>query len=103
MPSAPRAGAAVRARLTIARAEIQELQGAKLAGSLVRIQDVTATVAGEYSRVRERLVSIPGKMAMLLVGLSALEIEARLRDEIYEAMDELKADDDVDRRDAHTG
>lgn len=57
-PSSPRVGVvntklgqSARLRYAISRAEISELKGGLLNGSLVRIKDVAAKVATEYSEV----------------------------------------------------
>jgi hypothetical protein len=55
----------------------------------VRIEDVGAQVEQEYATVRERLLTIPGKIADRLVGKDRGEIEATLRQEITEALHEL--------------
>jgi hypothetical protein len=94
MPGPVRSTSA-KLRLATSRAQISELKGAELAGSLVKVTDVADIVAAEYSRCRERLIGIPGKISTDLVGCSAKVIEARLRDEIYEALNELKEPSDT--------
>jgi hypothetical protein len=58
-------------------------------GLLVEIEAVAHEVGREYSIVRERLLSIPGKLSASLVGCDRAVIEARLLDEITEALTEL--------------
>jgi hypothetical protein len=66
-------------------------------GELVEIEAVGREVERAYSIVRERLLSIPGKVSASLVGCDRAVIELKLRDEITEALTELqepgKADD----------
>ena len=79
----------LRDRLADAKALAQEQRNAIVAGSHVDIFHVAAAVSREYSLIRERILTIPGKLASALVGLPALEIEKRIRDEVFEALDEL--------------
>jgi phage terminase Nu1 subunit (DNA packaging protein) len=58
---------------------------------LVEIEAVAYEVEREYSIVRERLLSIPGKVSASLAGCDRAVIEAKLRDEIAEALAELSA------------
>lgn len=55
----------------------------------VRVEDVGRQVELEYSTVRERLLTIPGKVAAALVGADRATIEAALRREIIEVLSEL--------------
>jgi hypothetical protein len=70
-------------------------------GELVEIEAVAHEVEREYSIVRERLLSIPGKVSASLVGCDRAVIELKLLDEITEALTELqepgKADDRSDK------
>jgi len=59
-------------------------------GELVEIEAVAYEVEREYSIVRERLLSIPGKVSASLVGRARAVIETKLRDEIAEALTELQ-------------
>ncbi|HWJ72580.1 MAG TPA: hypothetical protein VNX29_05365 [Kaistia sp.] len=56
---------------------------------LVPIEDVAVQVEAQYSVVRERLLSIPGKLADRLVGMDRAAIDAALKREIKEALSEL--------------
>ena len=62
-------------------------------GEWVRIEDVGLHVEREYATIRERLLSIPGKLAASLVGMDRVEIEAAIRREMSEALNELHAPD----------
>jgi phage terminase Nu1 subunit (DNA packaging protein) len=56
---------------------------------LVHVDDVGHEVEREYAVVRERLLTIPGKLAASLVDADRPTIEAKLLEEISEALDEL--------------
>lgn len=58
-------------------------------GEWVRVDEVITQVTREYAIVRERLLSIPGKVASLLINADRLTIEATLRREVTEALHEL--------------
>ena len=58
-------------------------------GKLVPIEDVALQVEKEYGLVRERLLTIPGKLAAQLVGRDQAQIEAALLEEVTEALNEL--------------
>lgn len=62
-------------------------------GELVPIQDVITKVEAEYTVVREALMGIPGKIAASLVGLDRAAIQAKITDEISEALRELNDPD----------
>jgi hypothetical protein len=55
----------------------------------VRIEAVAAQVEREYGTVRERLLTIPGKIAASLMGADRPTIDLILRREITEALHEL--------------
>ena len=55
----------------------------------VRVEDVGLEVEREYATVRERLLTIPGKIASALVGADQPTIEVLIRAEITEALNEL--------------
>jgi hypothetical protein len=58
-------------------------------GELVEIEAVGREVEREYSMVRERLLTIPGKVSASLAGCDRAVIESKLLDEITEALAEL--------------
>jgi len=58
-------------------------------GELVTIEEVGREVEREYSMVRERLLTIPGKVSALLARCDRAVIESKLLDEITEALAEL--------------
>lgn len=60
-------------------------------GQWVRVEDVGAEVEREYAVVRERLLTMPGKLASKLEGLDRAAIELVILDEVTEALNELHA------------
>lgn len=68
---------------------LRQLEYDQKRGAVVPIEDVAKTVEREYSTVRERLLSIPGKLAAKLVGRDRAAIDMALSQEINEALDEL--------------
>ncbi len=83
--------AAERAQLAAAQREGQLQKNAILRGDYVEIEKVGAAVEGQYSVIRERLFSIPGKCANGLVGKSRSEITSLLETEINQFLSELSA------------
>jgi phage terminase Nu1 subunit (DNA packaging protein) len=82
----------VRRRYTLATAELKELQLAEKRGSLVPIEAVTATLADELTAVRGRLLAMPGRLGMSLVGKTdPAEVEAAIAEEVRGALSELTA------------
>ena len=82
-----------RARLAHHQANRAALEAEQLAGSLIEIEAVANVVGEEYSNVRSRLLAIPSKAAPQVIGLSIAAAKALLDDLIFEALDELTADD----------
>ena len=82
---------AALARLAKAEAEAERsrLKARQEAGELVEREAVRTLVARVATQARQRLESIPGKLARSLVGLSAAEIEAAIRAEIVAGLAEL--------------
>lgn len=60
-----------------------------LIGALVRIEDVGRQVEADYAAIKERLLTIPGKIAAGLVGLNVAAINETLTVEIIEALGEI--------------
>ena len=81
--------AAARTELAREQAEAARLKNALARGELVRMSVVERGATVIFSAFRERALSIPGKTAALSEGRSRSEIEEVIRDEIYEALDEL--------------
>lgn len=61
----------------------------KLIGQLVSIEEVARQVEADYAAIKERLLTIPGKIAASLVGLGTAAIDEALQAEIIEALGDL--------------
>lgn len=86
-----------RDRLDAARAELAELDLAARRGETMTVSQYDEVVSGAFSRVRSRLLNLPGKLAgegELKPREELLQIAERL---VYEALEELAAGDDVPR------
>jgi hypothetical protein len=84
-----------RDRLETARAEMAELELAKLRGELMTLEQYDTVVGGAFARVRARLLNLPGKFAgegEMKAREELLELAQRLIDE---ALEELATGDDV--------
>ena len=81
---------AERARLAKEQADAQEMKNAAMRGELLPRADVDAAVTGAFARVRARLISIPVKLAPVVMTVETpTEAQAAIRDAIYEALREL--------------
>jgi phage terminase Nu1 subunit (DNA packaging protein) len=78
-----------RAELAKEQRETAALKNAQTRGDLVSIESVVFQVGCEYGVVRERFLSIPGKVADECSGKTREEIEEIIRAEISEALEEL--------------
>ncbi len=87
---------AARTRLVTAQAELAEAQLAEERGELHRASAVVKVWTDNVSNARTRLLAIPSKVGPELVGQNLTEIQARLKEAIYEALKEL-ADYDAGR------
>jgi hypothetical protein len=67
-------------------------------GKLVEIEVISLEVEREYATVRERLLTIPGKVSAALAGCDRVAIEQRLLDEITAALAELHDPGEPDDR-----
>lgn len=84
-----------RDRLETARAEMAELELAKLRGQLMTLEQYDDVVGGAFARVRARLLNLPGKFAgegEMKPREDLLELAQRLVDE---ALEELATGADV--------
>jgi phage terminase Nu1 subunit (DNA packaging protein) len=77
---------AARTRLTIARAELVEMERAEKAATLIPSDQVEAAWIKITSIIRTRLLAIPTKVALRLASKGAAEIERELEREIREAL-----------------
>jgi phage terminase Nu1 subunit (DNA packaging protein) len=81
-----------RARLTKSRADIAEIERAKLAGDLLSKDDVRSMNVAIASTIKTRMLSVPRKYAPRLVMIkNAREVEIILQPGIEEALEELAA------------
>lgn len=82
-----------RARKALYQAELLRIELETKQGQLVPIEEVKATVASEYTAVRQRVLSIPARLAQELALLdSPGEVRSRLERALTEALNELTAD-----------
>jgi hypothetical protein len=86
-----------RKREATYKAELLRLELEQKRGKLVPmdevIRDVTQTVAGEYTALRQRLLAIPARICLQLARCeSAEEIRSVLEEHLTEALCELTAD-----------
>lgn len=79
---------AARRKLS-AEADLAELKLSRERGEVVGVQDVEKAVAGISANVRARLLSMPSKLASLLVGQTRPKIKAKIEFEVNEALNEL--------------
>ena len=76
---------------TRARREKTELEVAIIKGELHRSEDVRAITSDMLSAFRSRLMSLPSKVAPLVLPMDDLkEIEAVVKDNVHVALNELK-------------
>lgn len=81
---------AERARLAKEQADALEMKNALTRGEMLRREDVDAAVHGAFARVRARLISVPVKLAPVVMAIETpSEAQAAIRDAIYEALREL--------------
>jgi phage terminase Nu1 subunit (DNA packaging protein) len=79
-----------RVQLYLERARVARIKREELEGSLVSTAEMTAAATAITAVVRQRLLVTPSKIAPRLVLLKTVgEIQITLRDEIYEALEEL--------------
>lgn len=88
---------AAKARKMTAEAGLSEIEFAKERGEVIELQVIEDVLIREYSAVREKLLSIPAKLAPLLDSMKP-GIEAKralLMQEIVEALAELDTNDGI--------
>jgi phage terminase Nu1 subunit (DNA packaging protein) len=81
--------AAARTELAREQAEAARIKNMYSRGELVRMSEVERGATIIFAAFRERCLSIPGKIAAICEMRSRGEVEEVIRDEIYEALDEL--------------
>lgn len=79
-----------RARLTHHQANIAALEEQELSGELLRRDSVVAEVTEAIANCRAKLITLPPKMASVVVAMDDLqEVRTALQAGVYEALDEL--------------
>jgi hypothetical protein len=86
---------AAQTRLTTAKAELAELELAEHRGEVHRASAVMRVWADNVMNTKTRLLAIPTKISPELVGKNIQEIQAKLKEAISEALQELS---DYDER-----
>jgi hypothetical protein len=81
-----------RALWTAAKRRREEMAEQVALGNLVSTRAVVLVLGGYVAQCRERLLSLAGKWAGLLVGCSFEEIDEALTGEVHEALDGLAAE-----------
>ena len=80
---------AEQTRLTKAKADLAELELAEHRGEVHRAAAVMRVWADNVTNAKTKLLSIPTKLTPELVGKDLQEIQAKLKAEISEALNEL--------------
>ena len=78
-----------KTRLTIAEAELRELELAEQRGDVIRKSAVSLAWGENVVNCKSKLLSIPTKIAPELVGQDLRTIQQKLKLAIYEALKEL--------------
>ena len=83
---------AERARFAAAQADDREMKNALARRDQITVGEFHQMMVASFGRVRAKLLSLPSKMAPLVVGAkTAAEAQKMLRDTVHEALDELAA------------
>ena len=83
---------AERARFASAQADDREMRNDLARGDQIKVGEFHLMMTTAFARVRAKLLSLPSKMAPLVVGAkTAAEAQAMLRDVIHDALNELAA------------
>ena len=80
---------AAQTRLVTAQAELKEAELAEQRGELHRASIVQKIWSERNINIRAKLLAIPMKISPELVGKDLLEIQAKLKDAVNEALEEL--------------
>ena len=78
-----------RKRLDAARADLAELELAEKTRELIPVQEMADGINVMVSNMKARLVAIPSKTAPLISPDAPARTEKIIREQIYEALDEL--------------
>lgn len=84
-----------RQRKLAAEAELAEIELRRARAELVPLDEVIAVARSEYSLIRTRICSLPGKVAPKIDPARAAEIQNTINDEVDEILAELTADDTI--------
>ena len=80
-------------RKEMAQAQKAEIELGELKKEIVRVDEITEQIHDEYALVRQRLLSIPGRIAKkILLAENEDEALQMLKDEVNGALKELNAD-----------
>lgn len=83
-----------RARLAKEQADAKEMDNAVTRGELVAASEVVAQWRGEFARAKSKLLSMPSKLAPLMVGVKTpAEAQSILETVVWEALNELSQPD----------
>lgn len=82
---------AERARRERAEADLAERRVAELSGELLRVADVRRAAETVASRIRQRLLDLPDRMASLLEHRPGAFVRSTLNGEVHAALNELTA------------
>ena len=86
-----------RARLAHFQAKKAEIELKALEGEYVSVAEVVDEVGVSFAFVRARLLALPSRAVTLLEGMEAAETHETLKDLIYEALEELSADETYEK------
>mgnify|MGYP001478333768 FL=1 len=81
-------------KLLKAKAELAEIDKMKASGELISKEEVKRTWLELVQKVKQKLLSIPNKVAPVVVTVKSInEIKLILQEKIYEALYEITSDD----------
>ena len=78
-----------------AERKLAEMEVDEKEGKIIAVELVAKEWESEAARIRAKLLAMPNKMAPRMRGISSLpEIRALIKEEVYEVLRELSAEDD---------
>lgn len=85
-----------KARSALAKAEMDELDLAERRGELMTLASYEEAVGAAFARVRAQLLTLPGKMALSMVGIQKPgDAQTRIQQHVAEVMEELRLGKDL--------
>ena len=81
-----------RRRKEVALAELREMEAAQRAGALLLAVDVRKTWAAGLAALRDRILTLPDRLAARLAHRQEAEVRAVLRDELEGCLRGIHAD-----------